>query len=230
MIKSFLLPQGIPYREVLEMQQEAFVARVNARREGLPIPEDIVLIAEHNPVYTLGRHGDISNLLISAEALEQKNIDFVKINRGGDITYHGPGQLTVYPIIDLLRYKLGVKDYVNLLEQTVIDTLVHYGISATRIPSKTGVWVYPSSFPKTSSDPSDSEPQKICAIGIRCSRHITMHGFALNVSPDLSYFSGIVPCGLHAPVTSISALLGRSVPLPEVASLLVSNLSSLLQQ
>lgn len=192
-MKFVSLAPGLPYREVLALQEKEFNARVDARRSGLEIPEDTVFLVEHAPVYTIGKHGDISHLLLSDQFLRDKNIEFYEINRGGDITYHGPGQLTVYPIVDLLRLHIGVKQYVHLLEQAVIDSIAEFGLRGERIEGKTGVWI----------GKGTPRERKISAIGVKCSRFITMHGLALNVGRDLSGFSGIVPCGLPQNVTSI---------------------------
>lgn len=194
------------YEEVLKMQTALFEERVECRKNGIPLPGDVVMFVEHRPVYTLGRHGDASHLLLDPQTLRERGIEFVNIGRGGDITYHGPGQLTVYPIVDLQRLGLGVKDYVTLLEETVIRTVAEYGVKGERIEGLTGVWI----------DKGRSNERKICAIGIRCSRNVAMHGFALNVGKDLSSFSGIVPCGLAKGVTSISLEAGYDVELDEV--------------
>ena len=149
---------------------------------------------------TLGRNGQLANLLASDEALERAGISFFPTDRGGDVTYHGPGQLVGYPILDLKEWKRDVGAYVRAIEQTIIDTLADYGIAAGRIPKLTGVWV---------------DGRKIAAIGVHISRWVTSHGFALNVSTDLTYFQYIVPCGLTKPVTSMAAL-GVRASLQEV--------------
>lgn len=219
MISSVVLPSNLSYRKILDIQEKEFNKRIECRRNGCPLPEDIILFAEHAPVYTLGFHGNLSHLLLTEEELKIKKIEYLKINRGGDITYHGPGQITVYPILDLLRLRLGVKDYVWLLEQSVIDTLEVFGIRGGRIEGKTGVWIGRNSL----------NERKISAIGIKCSRHISMHGLALNVSSDLSGFSGIIPCGLPSPVTSVSIEAGKEIQLEEVRKVLKKNLISLLE-
>lgn len=216
--KTYLKGQ-LTYQEALDLQIEAFSERVDRRKRHLPLPEDIVFCVEHRPVYTLGKHGDFSHLLMSETQLHDEGIEFVRIERGGDITYHGPGQLTVYPIIDLQRYGLGVKDYVWLLEETVIRIIARYGIRGERIEGKTGVWV-------GKDTPGE---RKISAIGVKCSRHVAMHGFALNVQGDISGFSGIVPCGLSKGVTSISLETGEEEDMEEVALAVKEELTSLLQ-
>ena len=205
-MKVSFLPNGLSYGEVLDLQLKEFNTRVERRKENLPLPEDLVLFVEHAPVYTLGLHGKDANLLLDSESLREKNIEYFKINRGGDITYHGPGQLTVYPIIDLQRYNIGVKEYVDTLEGIVIDAIAAFGIKGERIEGRTGVWVGKGS----------PRERKISAIGIKCSRHVTMHGFALNVGPDLSNFLGIVPCGLSQGVTSVSAEVGKAISVDDV--------------
>lgn len=204
---------------MLLRQLREFNLRVERKKLHLPLPDDIVLLVEHLPVYTLGRHGLSENLYISREALEARGVEFFEIDRGGDITYHGPGQLTAYPIIDLSRYGLGVKDYVTLLEECVIRTIASYGIKGERIEGKTGVWVGKGS----------GLERKISAIGIKCSRYITMHGVALNVGNDLSGFEGINPCGLNMGVTSISKETGGEVDFNEVKDCFWNSLLTLLQ-
>ena len=194
------------YETVLKRQEEEFKKRIVFRKRKEPLPEDIVFFVEHQPVYTLGRHADDRHLLLPEAMLKEKGIETMRIERGGDITYHGPGQLTVYPILDMQRYGLGVKDYVDLLEETVILTLRDYGILGERIEGKTGVWIGKDTV----------EERKISAIGIKCSRYVCMHGVALNVSSDMTGFAGIVPCGLRQGVTSISLETGREVDFDEV--------------
>ena len=183
------------YGEALALQQRL----VAARKEGA-VPDQLLLL-EHPHVITLGRNGQMQNLLASSEILARAGISFYPIDRGGDITYHGPGQLVGYPIFDLRDWKRDVGAYVRGLEQAIIDTLGEYGIAAGRIPKLTGVWV---------------GERKIAAIGVHISRWVTSHGFALNVNTDLSYFQYIVPCGLTKPVTSM-AQLGASATVSEVA-------------
>ena len=175
----------VEYGRALEIQREA----AEARKAGLTT--DQLLLVEHPHVITLGRNGQMAHLLASGEILERAGIAFYPTNRGGDVTYHGPGQLVGYPILDLRDWKRDVGAYVRALEQCIIDTLADYGIAAGRIPKLTGVWV---------------DDRKIAAIGVHLSRWVTSHGFALNVSTGLSYFQYIVPCGLTKPVTSMAAL------------------------
>ena len=175
----------IGYAEALALQQQ--LAEERKRGDGV----DRLLLLEHPHVITLGRNGHAENLLAGNEILERAGIGFFPTDRGGDVTYHGPGQLVGYPILDLKLWKRDVGAYVRAMEQTIIDTLADYGIEAGRIPKLTGVWVGES---------------KIAAIGVHLSRWVTSHGFALNVSTDLQYFQYIVPCGLTKPVTSMAAL------------------------
>jgi lipoyl(octanoyl) transferase len=179
------------------------------RKDGL-IPDQLLLL-EHPHVITLGRNGRQENLLAGGDVLERAGIAFFPTDRGGDITYHGPGQLVGYPILDLRDWKRDVGAYVRALEQVIIDTLADFGILAGRIPKLTGVWV---------------GERKIAAIGVHISRWVTSHGFALNVNTDLSYFQYIVPCGLSKPVTSM-AQLGVRTELAVVSRILVSHFGRL---
>ena len=164
-----------------------------------------LLYCEHQPVYTLGRNGDFSNLLLNEEGLKKHGIEYFPINRGGDITYHGLGQLVAYPIFDLECFFTDVHKYVRFLEEVVIRTLNEYGIKGERLEGSTGVWLL------------DNSPRKICAIGIHLSRWVTMHGFAFNVNTDLEHFGYIVPCGIsEKAVTSLHLELGRQVDIEEV--------------
>ncbi len=175
-----------------------------------------VLLVEHPPVYTLGKSGHAENLLVSREALEAAGARFFHIDRGGDITFHGPGQLVVYPILDLERLGIGLRDYINALEEAVIRTVTRYGITAGRIHGASGVWI----------DPDGRRPRKICAIGVRSSRYVTMHGFALNVTTDLGWFSRINPCGFtDRGVASIASETGRTPDMEEVKNQVVNCLS-----
>jgi len=185
----------IDYEQALALQQEL----VAARKQGAVC--DQLLLLEHPHVITLGRNGNLANLLAGDEILERAGIAFYPTDRGGDVTYHGPGQLVGYPILDLREWKRDVVGYVRAVEQAIIQTLADFGIAAGRIPKLTGVWV---------------EDRKIAAIGVHISRWVTSHGFALNVSTDLSYFQYIVPCGLTKPVTSMREL-GVAADLTEVS-------------
>jgi lipoyl(octanoyl) transferase len=191
----------IAYGPALELQQQL----IAARKAGTA--PDHLLLLEHPHVITLGRNGRQENLLASAEIMERAGISFFPTDRGGDVTYHGPGQLVAYPIMDLREWKRDVGAFVRAIEQTIIDTLADYGIEAGRIPKLTGVWV---------------GERKIAAIGVHISRWVTSHGLALNVSTDMSYFQYIVPCGLTKPVTSM-AQLGVRATLEEVSHSLAAH-------
>lgn len=208
-----------PYKDVLDLQLEEFSKRVEAKKMGEQVPEDVIFFVQHRPVYTLGKHGKLSNLLFSQSQLEQHGIEFMSIGRGGDITYHGPGQLTVYPIVDLQRIGMGVKSYVWGLEEAVIQTIAHYGIKGERIEGKTGVWICKDG----------GMPRKISAVGVRCSRFVTMHGLSFNVGMDLSGFEGIVPCGLPLGVTSLSRETGKEIELTEAKNIIEEKLVRILQ-
>ena len=217
------------YRSCWELQQKLFDALVEKKRTRPAQPETksaekacadtdagTVLLVEHPPVYTLGKSGHAENLLVSREALEAAGAQFFHIDRGGDITFHGPGQLVVYPILDLERLGIGLRDYIDALEEAVIRTVAEYGIAAGRIAGASGVWI----------DPAGRRPRKICAIGVRSSRYVTMHGLALNVSTDLGWFSRINPCGFtDRGVASIASETGREVPMDDVKKQVVKFLS-----
>ena len=171
-----------------------------------------LLFCEHPHVYTLGKSGHMENLLVNDARLKELKVSFFRTNRGGDITYHGPGQVVGYPILDLERFVTDLGKYMRNLEEVIIRTIAHYGIKGDRLPGATGVWLDPG---------TPGKARKICAMGIRCSRWVTMHGFALNVNTDLRYFDYIVPCGItDKSVTSIQKELGRSVDEDEVKEIL----------
>lgn len=208
------------YEACWQLQQELFDARL-ARKAAHDASEDAgtLLLVEHLPVYTLGKSGKQENLLIPQSYLESLGATFFHIDRGGDITFHGPGQLVGYPILDLEMIGIGLRDYINALEEVAIRTVAHYGITAGRIAGASGVWL----------DEKSPRPRKICAIGVRSSRYVTMHGFALNVSTDLEWFNRINPCGFaDRGVTSIEKELGHEVPMEEVKTLITNYLSEIL--
>ncbi len=187
------------YKETWDLQEEIFkktvAVKVINRREnaGLSTPNHFLFVS-HTHVYTLGKSGDLSNLLLNEEQLKIKGANFYKINRGGDITYHGPGQIVGYPILDLENFFTDIHKYLRLLEETIILTLADYGVEASRSQGETGVWL----------DVGTPFARKICALGVRASRWVTMHGFALNVNTDLGYFDHIIPCGIRGKsVTSL---------------------------
>ncbi|HUH32837.1 MAG TPA: lipoyl(octanoyl) transferase LipB [Daejeonella sp.] len=183
----------------------------------LPTNNHLIFV-EHPHVYTLGKSGKVDNLLLDEQGLMEKSASYYKINRGGDITYHGPGQIVGYPILDLDNFFTDIHLYLRTLEEAVILTLAHYGITAGRYPGFTGVWL----------DADNEHARKICAMGVRCSRWVTMHGFAFNVNTDLDYFKNIVPCGIDdKDVTSLSRELGRDVDIEEVKGVLKNNISDL---
>lgn len=192
------------YKETWDFQEELFKDVVdlkirNRREEANLETPNYFLFVEHPHVYTLGKSGDLSNLLLSEKQLTDKGATFYKINRGGDITYHGPGQIVGYPILDLENFFTDIHKYLRLLEETIILTLAEYGLTTERSPGETGVWL----------DVGTPFARKICAMGVRASRWVTMHGFALNVNADLGYFDNIIPCGIRGKaVTSLQVELG----------------------
>ncbi|WP_121354898.1 lipoyl(octanoyl) transferase LipB [Flavisolibacter nicotianae] len=174
-----------------------------------------LLFVEHPPVYTLGKSGKMEHVLINEQERRQRGIEFFQTNRGGDITFHGPQQIVGYPILDLEKFYTDIGRYLRELEEVIILTLAEYGIVAGRSPGETGVWI---------DAQTKGKERKICAMGVRCSRWVTMHGFAFNVNTDLSYFNYIIPCGIqNKKVTSLKEELGRKVPLDEVKEKLKRN-------
>jgi lipoyl(octanoyl) transferase len=179
-----------------------------------------LLFVEHPHVYTLGRNGNQVNMLMNTSQLAAKNVEFIKVDRGGDITYHGPGQLVVYPIFCLNDFRLGVKEYVRRLEEVVIRTIAGYGIKGERLERATGVWL----------DVGTPAARKICAIGVRCSQSITMHGFALNVNTDLSYFNYINPCGfVDKGVTSMAIETEKTIKIDEIKNLVIQHFNDVFE-
>ena len=199
------------YKETWDYQESLFNAKVDEKRspaaDGAKTP-DHLLFVEHNHVYTLGKSGSEQNLLLDYIQLQARDASFYRIDRGGDITYHGPGQLVGYPIFDLEEMKLGLRDYIHLLEEAIIMCISRFGIEGSRLEGATGVWIDPD---------KGARARKMCAIGVRASRFVTMHGFALNVSTDLSYFNHINPCGFtDKGVTSIEKETGRKITMEDV--------------
>ena len=183
--------------------------------------QNYLLFVDHPPVYTLGKSGKLSNLLLSEQELSQREIAFFKTNRGGDITYHGPGQVVGYPILDLDKFGTDIGKYLRNLEEVILLTLAEYGIMGERSPGETGVWI--------DADLKGRE-RKICAIGVRCSRWITMHGFAFNVNTDLEYFDHIIPCGIeNKQVTSLEKELGRRIEIDTVKEKIKKNFEQVFQ-
>lgn len=175
-----------------------------------------LLIVEHNPVYTLGKSGKLENMLVSEQYLRSIGAEFYRIERGGDVTYHGPGQIVGYPILDLEKLGIGLRQYIDSMEQAIIEVCAEWGVEAGRIEGASGVWI----------EPQSPRARKICAIGVRSSRYVTMHGFAMNVATDLRYFSHINPCGfVDKGVTSLSREVGRVVEPDEVKVQIVKYLA-----
>lgn len=207
-----------PYKQTWELQariQQKLIDQKRAEQKGSLNGErrnDVLLFVEHPHVYTLGKSGNISNLLRDKEELDQIEAEFVKIDRGGDITYHGPGQVVGYPILDLDRYFTDIHKYLRLLEEVIIRVCAEYSVVAGRMEKATGVWVGGS---------------KICAMGIKCSRWVTMHGFAFNIHPQLDYFDHIIPCGISdKKVSSLTELTGRQISQAEIKQRLLANFAS----
>jgi len=202
-----LLQDNVRIKTEAKRLMESMAAGEITAGEG-PVTANYLLFVEHPPVYTLGKSGHIENVLIDEDSMHQRGIQFYRTNRGGDITFHGPGQIVGYPILDLERFYTDIGKYLRNLEEVIILTLKTYGIQGDRSPGETGVWVDPG---------VKGRERKICAIGVRCSRWITMHGFAFNVNTDLDYFGNIVPCGIQdKQVTSMEKELGGPVPIEEV--------------
>ncbi|WP_159946649.1 lipoyl(octanoyl) transferase LipB [Polaribacter septentrionalilitoris] len=213
------------YKETWDYQttllQEIVDVKIdNRRNDHNNITKNHFLFVEHSHVYTLGKSGDMSNLLLNEKQLTEKGATFYKINRGGDITYHGPGQIVGYPILDLENFFTDIHKYLRLLEETIILTIAEYGIKGTRSKGETGVWL----------DVGTPFARKICAMGIRSSRWVTMHGFALNANVDLGYFDNIIPCGIRGKaVTSMEAELNKKVDLQEVKSKILKHFKTLFE-
>ena len=198
----------IDYAEALARQTGLFNEKVRQKLDGKTDISQDFIVCEHNNVYTLGLHGKDSNMLITDAMLKKINASVYRTNRGGDITYHGPGQITGFPILDIDALGLGIREYIDLIEQSVIDTMANYDIKCERLHGATGVWI----------DKDTPKCRKICAIGVKASRGITMHGFALNVNTDLNYFSYINPCGFtDKGATSMQKELGVSCDWDKVA-------------
>ena len=217
----------IDYKESWDYQETLFQAVIDVKRanrvrekEGNPLEktQSKLIFCEHPHVFTLGKSGHLSHLLVNEEQLAAKGARFYKMNRGGDITYHGPGQLVVYPIFDLDCFFTDIHKYLRYLEESVILTLAEYGIVSGRIEGSTGVWL----------DWDNAKARKICALGVRSSRWVTMHGFAFNVNSDLNYFANIIPCGISdKAVTSLQNELGRPVDMLEVQDKVKKHLTTL---
>ena len=210
----------VPYAEAWHRQTEIFDSLIEAVKEQ-KCYENRLVFCHHPHVYTLGKHGKDGNMLLNEEQLQRVGAELFHIDRGGDITYHGPGQLVCYPILHLLDYHLGLKEYLHLLEEAVIQTCTSYGIKTERAAGATGVWL----------DTGMAKERKICAMGVRSSHFVTMHGLALNVNTDLRYFTYINPCGfVDKGVTSIQQELGHAVDENEVMQRLEENLKRLFSE
>ncbi len=212
----------IPYAQAWDQQEEIFNHIIETKKNNNPTLElEQVVLCEHPHVYTLGKSGQINNLLINEEFLNKINATFFKIDRGGDITYHGPGQLVGYPILDLENHKVSLKEYIHIIEEAIIRTIAEFGITGTRLDGATGVWL----------DVGSTQTRKICAIGVRASKFVTMHGFALNVNTDLSYFNHINPCGfVDKGVTSIQKEIQKNVAMSDVKMIFEKHFASLMEQ
>jgi len=213
------------YKDSWEYQETIFKAivdtKIRNRREAANLEtENHFLFVEHPHVYTLGKSGSFDNMLLNEEQLAAKGATFYKINRGGDITYHGPGQIVGYPILDLENFFTDIHKYLRLLEEAIILTLAEYGLESGRSDGETGVWL----------GVGTPFARKICAMGVRASRWVTMHGFALNVNADLGYFDNIIPCGIQGKaVTSMNVELGKEIPLDEVKPKILKHFSQLFE-
>lgn len=213
------------YKETWDYQEELFQGIIdlkidNRRNDANHQTPNYFIFVEHPHVYTLGKSGDMSNLLLNEEQLAAKDATFYKINRGGDITYHGPGQLVGYPILDLDNFFTDIHKYLRYLEEAIILTLAEYGIKSERSEGETGVWL----------DVGTPFARKICAMGVRTSRWVTMHGFALNVNANLGYFDNIIPCGIKGKaVTSMEAELDRKIDMKEVEEKIKRHFQTLFQ-
>jgi lipoyl(octanoyl) transferase len=199
----------VDFRCARDKQEQLLQSIIKDKRSGVTT-KNYLIFCQHPHVYTLGKSGDKKNLLLSEKELLEKNAEFYKINRGGDITYHGPGQLVVYPVFDLDNFFTDIHKYLRFLEDVVISVLLSYGLRGERIKGATGVWVF---------DKKNGGYKKICAMGVRASRWVTMHGLAFNVNVDLDYFNNIIPCGIvNKGVTSLREELKKDVPILDVES------------
>lgn len=215
-IVPFLSLRQSAYKPIWDLQEKILAYDLEAKkknRQGEPRETlNALFFCEHTPVYTLGKSGKIENLKTPISELQSKGIEYWHINRGGDITYHGPGQITGYPVFDLEKFKTSASWFIETIEDAVMDALTQFGITSQRIDGLTGIWI---------KGDQPEEDRKICAIGVKMSRWVSIHGFALNVGADLSYFDQIVPCGIDDKgVTSISKELGRTITIDEVEPVL----------
>ncbi|MGJ3235466.1 lipoyl(octanoyl) transferase LipB [Marivirga sp.] len=226
---QFLSLGMMDYKEAWDYQEELFLKTIEIKTANRKIEEEshqitpnYLIFLEHPHVYTLGKSGSESNLLLDENGLKEKKATYYKINRGGDITYHGPGQIVGYPILDLDNFFTDIHKYLRLLEEAVILTLQDYGIESGRIKGLTGVWI--------DHEEGAENPRKICALGVKSSRWVTMHGFAFNVNTDLNYFKNIIPCGIDdKAVTSMEAELGEKQDMTVVSNKLKQNIADLFE-
>ncbi len=216
------------YKACWDLQESLFNQTIERKTQNRDLPtnqqittDNYLLFVEHPHVYTLGKSGDEKNLLLNTQQLEQKQANYYKINRGGDITYHGPGQLVAYPILDLDHFFTDIHQYLRLLEETIILTLKEYNIESGRRKGETGVWL---------DAENEIKARKICAMGVRCSRWVTMHGWGFNVNANLDYFNNIIPCGISdKAVTSLNKELGYNVSMNEIKEKLKHHFAELFQ-
>jgi len=226
---QFLSLGMMDYKEAWDYQEELFLKTIEIKTSNRKVEEseheitpNYLIFLEHPHVYTLGKSGSEENLLLDENGLRDKKATYYKINRGGDITYHGPGQIVGYPIIDLDNFFTDIHKYLRLLEEAVILTLKEYGIESGRIKGLTGVWI--------DYEEGAKNPRKICALGVKSSRWVTMHGFAFNVNTDLNYFKNIIPCGIDdKAVTSMEAELGEKQDMQEVSNKLKLHIAELFE-
>ena len=213
----------VDYKKAWDIQEKYFKQAIDRKiairnGENLPPPSNYLILCEHPNVYTIGKSGKEENLLLSSDEVKSKEASFYKINRGGDITYHGPGKLVVYPILDLDQFFTDIHKYMRFLEQAVINTLLKFGIQSSRIDGMTGVWI----------DSALPSARKICAMGVKSSRWVTMHGIGFNINTNLDFFSHIVPCGIDdKAVTSMQKELGIEVDMQEVENIIIEEFKSL---
>lgn len=226
MITISLIDLGfLSYQKALDIQTEHFEQikdiKIKNRDSEYPQPTpNFFFFVTHPHTYTLGKNGNLSNILLNENELKNKKIDFFRTNRGGDITYHGPGQIVGYPILDLDNFSADIHLYMRNLEEVIIRTIAEYGLKGERSEGETGVWL----------DVKNNFARKICAMGVHTSRWVTMHGFALNVNTDLSYFEGIIPCGIrNKGVTSLERELGKKIDENEVKETILKHFSAVFQ-
>lgn len=217
---EIIKPGLVDYKEAWDMQKQIFNDLIASKKNGESSPMALILL-EHPHVYTMGIHGNQNNILFSPDLLKRIEASFYNIERGGDVTYHGPGQLVGYPILDLEYFKIGIKEYIRRIEEAVIKTIAHYGIKGDISKDAVGVWV----------DSETPNARKICAIGVKVSRFVTMHGFALNVTTNLDYYRYINPCGfIDKGVTSIEKETGLSPSVEEVSNVFQKHFEELFRE